>query len=186
MPDPILTWAAHNWGWLVALVIFLVVNGDKVVVRLSQVAPPLARWLEAREAARQKQQNGQAAAVLQHVIASDTRGEMTQVSMIERVLAMLDSTMDRLFQDRDATRADLKDFHNAITELTDEFRKGNSELRSVVARHNDILGGHGQGIARLADEVEDHTKQLAGVNGKLDSLGAWMEIMQDLRREVSG
>jgi hypothetical protein len=175
MPDPILTWAAHNWGWLVALVIFLVVNGDKVVVRLSQVAPPLARWLEAREAARQKQQNGQAAAVLQHVLTSDVRDQLTQTQLLDRMITILESTLDRAFASGEVTNKALADVHKQL-----------AELRSVVARHNDILGTHGQNVAHLADEMEGVKVQVAGVTGKLDSLGAWSFEMQSLRREVSG
>jgi chromosome segregation ATPase len=141
---------------------------------LGAFIPPLAAWLERREVAKQKRENG-SSTVLQHVIASDTRGEMTQVSLIERMLGTLETSLERMWQDREKTSIALDNVHKQL-----------SELRAVVARHNDLLGGHGQNIARLADEMEDVKTATAGTNGKLDSLGAWMETMQNLRREVGG
>ena len=178
--DPLvwIAWAWREYGVPGVAILVLVLERRQIAAALGKFLPWFGEWMDRRAKAKAesdaRNKNGQAA-VLQHVIASDTRGEMTQVSMIERVLAMLDSTVDRLFEDRDATRADLKEFQKLI-----------SELRSVVARHNDLLGGHGQNIARLADEVEGVKTATASMNGKLDSLGAWMETMQNLRREVSG
>ena len=172
--DPILVWAASNWGWLVALLIYAVINGDKIAARLGTFIPPIAGWLEKREARRRKTENG-SAAVLQHVIASDTRGEMTQVSLIERMITILETTLDRAFAGGEVTTQALADVFKQL-----------GELRSVVARHNDLLGGYGQMVAHLADETEGVKVQVSNMNGKLDSVGAWAGEMQNLRREVSG
>ena len=175
--DPLLAWAASNWGWLVALLIYAVINGDKIAARLGTFIPPVAGWLEKRAKIKAetdaRRSNGQSA-VLQHVIASDTRGEMTQVSVIERMITILETTLDRAFAGGEVTNKALADVFKQL-----------GELRSVVARHNDLLGGYGQVVAHLADEVEGVRVQVAGVNGKLDSLGAWSGEMQSLRREVS-
>jgi len=164
---------ANRYGLIGLLLLILVLNGDKVAARLSTFIPPLAKWLEARAVAKSKESNG-STAVLQHVIASDTRGEMTQVSLIERMITILETTLDRAFAGGEVTNKALADVHKQL-----------GELRSVVARHNDLLGGYGQVVAHLADEVEGVRVQVAGVNGKLDSLGAWSGEMQSLRREVS-
>jgi len=172
--DPLLAWIGANWGFLALVIWVLLRDGDKIAARLGTFIPPIAGWLEKREARKRKDSNGQSA-VLQHVIASDTRGEMTQVSLIERMITILETTLDRAFAGGEVTNKALAELHKQL-----------GELRSVVARHNDLLGGYGQVVAHLADEVEGVRVQVAGVNGKLDSLGAWSGEMQNLRREVSG
>ena len=163
-----------QWPWYAVAAVVVVAYLPKAVESLGKVVPPLGNFLQARENAKQAKlqlEEGRTNTVLQHVLTADTRDQMTQVQLQDRMLSILEASLEKMWSDRDATHAGLGQIREQI-----------SQLRQVTARYGDILSVNSSSVAKLSDEVEGLKVQSAGLSERVNSLGAWAEARTRMRK----
>src|SRR3990172_5390787 len=122
-------------AWLVALAVTLYLL-PKILQQFAPFVPGLSRLMTAN-AERED-------AMLHHKLDSDSVSQAQTIKFQERMLGILEASLDKMWQDRAET---LKRLEEIDAELT--------EMRLGVIRNNDLLTAHSINISKLADEQED-------------------------------
>lgn len=102
-----LKYFAENFGWLVAVALVLILNGDKVAARLGTFIPPLANWLERRRVEKEVVESAKLAAsleqddaVLHHEMDSDAAEQAHALRQDDRMLGIVERTLDNFWQEQ--------------------------------------------------------------------------------------
>jgi hypothetical protein len=100
-----LKYFAENFGWLVAVALVLILNGDKVAARLGSFIPPLADWLEKRRVAREVETSAKLAAeieqedaTLHHEFDSEAANQSHQMRLSTELMGILKDTLQRFWE----------------------------------------------------------------------------------------
>jgi hypothetical protein len=104
-----LKYFVENYGWLVAVALVLILNGDKVAARLGTFIPPLADWLEKRRVAHEVETSAklaaeieQSEATLHHDLDSEAANQAYLFRQQSELLAMLKETFQHFWEDKTA------------------------------------------------------------------------------------
>lgn len=101
-----LKYLMENYGWLVAVVLVLILNGDKITARLGTFIPPLADWLEKRRvereviaSARLSARIDQDEAVLHHEFDTEAVTQAHQMRQSTELMGILKETLKNFWVD---------------------------------------------------------------------------------------
>ena len=122
-----LQYFAENFGWLIAIAFVLVLNGDKVAIRLGTFIPPLANWLSQRETEKAVETSARLSSVAQ-LQAQDAK-------MQEKLIGILDQTLTHTFEIQER--------------LSDRIDR----LEKAVERNNGVLTSLNMTLSKLASAV---------------------------------
>ena len=125
----------NQYGWLLVLSVFLLLNAGRIAERMGPLFPPLAKMLERDRQNRVRREGRADEAVLHHRLDAATVDQTHSIQLQDRMLTILEQSLNKFWDDREATRQDLEAIRREIEALKNEF--------SV----------HTQTINRLADEI---------------------------------
>lgn len=128
----------NQYGWLLVLSAFLLLNAGRIAERVGPLVPPLAKVLERRRQNRVRREgklNEADEAVLHHRLDAATIDQTHGIQLQDRMLTILEQSLNKFWEDREATRQDLEAIRREIEALKHEF------------------SAHTQTINRLADEI---------------------------------
>lgn len=128
----------NQYGWLLVLLAFLLLNARRIADRMGPLFPPLAKMLE-RNRQNRVRREGRAdevdEAVLHHRLGAATIDQTHSIQLQDRMLTILEQSLNKFWEDREASRRDLEAIRREIEALKHEF------------------WAHTQTINRLADEI---------------------------------
>jgi chromosome segregation ATPase len=136
--------------WLVAIAVVLWLL-PKILREFAAFIPPLSERMKAT----QKRQD----AVLHHEMDSETARESQQVNLQDRMLTILENSLEEMWKDRNQTHDRLDQVIRAI-----------DDLRRAQNHATDVLQVHTATVSKLADEVEGFDK----VGAQIASVGAYL------------
>ena len=127
--------------WLVAVAVFLFLLPG-ILERMAPFVPPLGKLLDAHRARVESAEERQDT-TLHWKLESNGLRLGADLSERDRLLDVLEQSLERAWDDRVASQADYKVLNREII-----------DLRYQVMHMGDILSIHGQNIAKLSDELE--------------------------------
>lgn len=143
MPTFNLQYAVENWGWLVAVILVLVLNGDKVAARFGTFIPPLANWLEKRRVEKEVVTSAKLAAkleqddaVLHHEFDAEAASQAYAMRQQSELLAILKDTLSHFWEDRKNRETQWERVYTALLRLESTL----SLHTMTIARQADAYG----------------------------------------------
>jgi len=143
-----LQYIIEAYGWLVAIALILVLNGDRIATRVATFIPPIARWFDKRRATQKLRTRAileQDDELLHHEIDTEVAAAAHLVKTHDRMLTILEQTLEHFWTDHEQQAGNWAAVQQAIS----DNRVALMGMKSTLSLHTMTISQQADAYAHL-------------------------------------